>query len=63
MKSGLQQFGVTNLYWITMYIVSIKVVRQEMKESIEAISQQFKTWCVRWFFGRFYKTKSNYYEK
>ena len=62
MKKDLQQFGVTNQYWITMYIVSIEEVKQEKKESIEVMSQQFKTWCVLLFFGRFEKTKSNYHE-
>ena len=63
MKKDLQQFGVTNQYWITMYIVSIKEVRQEKKESIEVMSQLFRIWCVLLFFGRFEKTKSNYHEK
>ena len=53
MKRGLQQFGVTNQYWITMYIVSIEEVRQEKKELIEVMSQQFRIWCVLLFFGRF----------
>ena len=53
MKRGLQQFGVTNQYWITMYIVSIEEVRQEKKESIEVMSRQFRIWCVLLFFGRF----------
>ena len=53
MKKGLQQFGVTNQYWTTMYIVFIKEVKQEKKESIEVMSQQFRVWCVLLFFGRF----------
>ena len=53
MKKDLQQFGVTNQYWITMYIVSTKEVRQEKKESIEVMSQLFRIWCVLSFFGRF----------
>ena len=54
-KRGLQQLGVTNLYWITKHIVSTKEGRQEKKESIEVMSQQFRIWCVLLFFGRLVK--------
>ena len=64
MKKDLQQFGVTNQYWITMYIVSIEEVRQEKKESIEVMSQIFRIWCVLLFFGELLKqepTLNNFY--
>ena len=53
MKKDLQQFGVTNQYWITMYMVSIEEVKQEKKELIEVMSRQFRIWCVLLFFGKF----------